>query len=87
MAGHALGRAESMTGTIAMVEYRGNLFALLGADGVPFSFRVTEGTRIEIAGKAAMFADLKYQMTKHATVEFVPMSNGNLAESVDVSRF
>jgi hypothetical protein len=82
--GHALAKPENIRGTISMVENNGDLFAT-GADGVPFSFIVTKRTQIEIAGQAAGLSDLKNEINKQASIEFVPMSNGNLIKTIDVS--
>jgi hypothetical protein len=52
---------------------------------VPYDFIVTRHTQIKIAGKSAKLADLRNQLNKKAAIEFLPMSNGNLAKTIDVS--
>lgn len=73
-AGHALGEAESLGGTVSVIENEGELLTLTGSNGVPYDFKVTGHTRITIAGNPAKVDDLRGQMNKQATIEFVRMS-------------
>ena len=84
-AGHALADAESLGGTVSMIGNAGEMLTLTGSNGVPYDFKVTGHTRIKIAGNPAKFDDLKGQMNKQAAIEFVPMSDGNIAKTVNVS--
>lgn len=82
---HALAKEEKIIGTVAILGNEGELLTVTGSNGVPYDFILTRHTQIKIAGKSAKLADLKDQANKQATIEFVPMSNGNLAKAVDVS--
>jgi hypothetical protein len=82
---HPPAKAEKITGTVSKLGNEGELLTLTAANGVPYDFIVTRHTQIKIAGKSAKLADLKDQVNKQAGIEFVPMSNGNLAKAVDVS--
>lgn len=83
--GHALDKAENISGTVAMLESSGETITLSGSNGVPYDFRLTKHTHVTIGGKSAKPDDLKNQVNKQATIEFVPMSDGNLAKTVTVS--
>ncbi len=83
-AGKVLGSSETLNGTISTVDTTSNLIVLTGSNGIPYNFRVTRGTRITVSGKKATFEDLSAQANAQASVEFVPRSNGNFAESIKV---
>lgn len=79
-----LGTKETLSGTVAMVDSTNHVLVLTGSNGVPYDFRVTRATRIMISGKKASFGELAEQSNHSASVQFVPRSNGNFAESVTV---
>ena len=81
---HVLGKAENLSGTISMVNEKDDVLSLVGSNGVPYDFRLTAHTQFKIGGKTAKFADLKDEMNRRATVDFVPMSDGNLVNTLHV---
>jgi invasion protein IalB len=83
-AGKVLGPKETLSGTISRVDTTNNLIVLTGTNGVPYNFRVTKGTRITISGKKAGLGELSAQANAQASVQFVPRSKGNFAESITV---
>jgi len=80
----ALGKVETITGTVSMVVPDKGTIVVNSASGVPYNFKVNRATRIKIAGQKAKLADLQGQTGKAATVKFLPLRTGNLARSVDV---
>jgi len=78
-------KAETISGTISMVETEKKLLVLVASSGVPFNFKVTGATRIKIAGKKAKLADLAAQTNKSAAVKFLPSRSGNVAQTIEVS--
>jgi hypothetical protein len=51
------------------------LVVLKADGGVPYNFKVTPATRIEIGGKKAGFEDLDAMTNANVSVTFVPMSD------------
>ncbi len=81
----AFGKAETISGTISIVDKDKKLVVLTGSGGVPYNFKITRSTRIQIAGKKAKLDDLAGQTNKQASVKFLPLRTGNAAQSVEVS--
>jgi len=79
-------KAETISGTISMVVAEKKLVVLTGSGGVSYNFKVSGGTRIKVAGKKAKFAELAAQTNKSATVKFLPLRSGNVAQSIEVSQ-
>ena len=79
-------KAETISGTISMVVVEKKLVVLTGSGGVTYNFKVTGGTRIKVAGNKAKFAELAAQTNKSATVKFLPLRSGNVAQSIEVSQ-
>ncbi len=82
----ALGKAETISGTISMVSTDERLVVVAGSSGVPYNFKVTGATRIRIDGKRAKLADLAEQTKKKVSVKFIPRRSGNIAQSIEVSQ-
>jgi hypothetical protein len=76
-------KAETLTGTISIVQADKKLVVVNDSSGVPFNFKVA-GTRIMINGKKAKLEDLSSETNKQATVKFVPLRSGNVAKSIEV---
>lgn len=81
----AFGKAETISGTISIVDKDKKLMVLTGPGGVPYNFKITRSTRIKIAGQKAKLDDLAGQTSKQASVKFLPLRTGNAAQSVEVS--
>ena len=79
-------KAETISGTISMVVAEKKLVVLTGSGGISYNFKVTGGTRIKVAGTKAKFAELAAQTNKSATVKFLPLRSGNVAQSIEVSQ-
>jgi hypothetical protein len=77
-------KAETMTGTLSMVVAEKKVVVLTGSSGIPYNFKVTSSTRIKIDGKKAKFDELSGQTKKSATVKFLPLHAGNMAQSIEV---
>ena len=77
-------KAETLSGTLAMVLTDKKLVVLTGSGGVPYNFKVTGSTRIKVDGKKAKLDDLAGQANKPATVKFLPLRSGNVAQSIEV---
>ncbi|MFZ0138855.1 MAG: hypothetical protein WAK89_17455 [Candidatus Sulfotelmatobacter sp.] len=82
---HALASAEDLSGTISMVDPTNKEVTLIGSNGVPYDFRVTTKTLVELSSNKIGTNELASEDHKPATVHFVPMSNGNLAERIQIS--
>lgn len=76
-------KAETLTGTLTIVQADKKLIVVNDSSGVPFNFKVT-GTRITVNGQKAKLEDLSSQTNKQATVKYVPMRSGNVAKSIDI---
>lgn len=81
----ALGPAETLSGTIMMVEVQKKLLIVKASSGVPYNFVVTPATRITAGKERLKLADLSARTDKAVTVRFVPTRQGNLARSVELA--
>jgi hypothetical protein len=85
---YALAKQESLRGTLAGTYTRAKqkvmVISLRGANGVPYDFQVTPRTHILIGKRKATPKTLAQQLNKPASVEFIPRSNGNIAESIHI---
>ncbi len=82
--GKVLGPKETLSGTLSIADTTQNLVIVTGANGIPYSFRVTRATKISVGGQKATIDELANQVNQQITVEFVPRSGGNFASSVSV---
>lgn len=82
---HALASAEDLSGTISVVDPTDKEVTLIGSNGVPYDFKVTTKTLVERSSNKIGTNELASEDHKQATVHFVPMSNGNLAERIQIS--
>lgn len=78
--------AQSVSGSISMVDADKKLVVITDSNGVPFDFKVTKGTRIEVNGKKSTLSDLAQQTNKQASVKYRDgLEHGLLAQSIQVS--
>jgi hypothetical protein len=82
--GHALASAEDLSGTITMVGPSDKEVTLIGSNGVPYDFQLTKKTEVELANQKIEANTLGGELYKQATVHFVPTSDGNLAETIEI---
>lgn len=75
---------ETLSGTISMFDAQQHVM-VLKSEGVPYNFKITKATKIEIGGARATFAELTNQTGSSASVTFVARRNGDFAKSVTVS--
>jgi threonine dehydrogenase-like Zn-dependent dehydrogenase len=77
-------KAETISGTLSMVVTDKKLVVLTGTGGVPYNFKVTGSTRIKVGGKKVKLDELAGQTNKLATVKFLSLPSGNIAQSIEV---
>lgn len=77
-------KAETVSGTLAMVVTDKKLVVLTGTGGVPYNFKVTGSTRIKVDGKKAKLDELAGLGKRAVTVKFLPVRAGNIAQSIEV---
>lgn len=77
-------KPETISGNLQMVITDKKLVVLTDSSGVPFNFKVTGATRIKVGGKKAKLDELAGQTNKSASVKFLPLRTGNVAQSIEV---
>jgi hypothetical protein len=77
-------KPETISGTLQMVATDKKLVVLTSSSGTSYDFKVTAGTRIKVAGKKAKLDELAAQANKTASVKFLPLRTGNVAQSIEV---
>ncbi|HET8924347.1 MAG TPA: hypothetical protein VFN26_15275 [Candidatus Acidoferrum sp.] len=78
-----LGVVEELSGTIQSVDVAASKVTVTSA-GVPYVFLLTKKTKIEINGEKGDLEALSKAVDQKASVRFVPRSNGNSADHVEV---
>lgn len=81
---HVLASAEDLSGTIAMVDPSDKEVTLIGSNGVPYDFKLTKETAVELSNQKIGIKELNSESHKQATVHFVPRTDGNLAENIKI---
>jgi hypothetical protein len=82
--GIVLATPENLSGTIAAIYPSDKVISVVGSNGVPYDFRVNRRTRMEMANQKITLAELKNDLRDHATIHFVPQSNGNIARTIQI---
>ncbi|HYM07009.1 MAG TPA: hypothetical protein VEU11_10655 [Terriglobales bacterium] len=77
-------KPETIIGSVVMVVKEEKLLVLEGTGGVPYNFKVTPATQIKVGEKKGNFDDLAGLINKRASVKFVPVREGNLAQSIEI---
>lgn len=77
------GAAEELSGTIQSVDVAASKVTVTSA-GVPYVFQLTKKTKIEINGEKGDQEALSKAVDQKASVRFVPRSDGNSADHVEV---
>jgi hypothetical protein len=79
-----LATPENLSGSIAAVYPSERVISVVGTNGVPYDFRVTKKTQIEMANQKVTLAELKNDLHDPASIHFVPQANGNRAETIQI---
>ena len=81
--GRVLGKAEEISGTIKSVDVAASTVTITSA-GIPYAFQLTKKTKIEIDGKNGDLEALSKALDQQVTIRFVPRSDGNIADQIQV---
>ena len=76
--------AETLSGSIMMVNPADNLVVVKGPDGVPFDMIVTPRTRITSGQESVGLKNLAKFQNQNASVKFIPERRGDVAESIHI---
>jgi len=77
--------AETLSGTILMVDPAKDLAVVRGTDGVPFDMIVTRATHIKSGDQHLKLSNLASDMNKNVSVRFVPEGRGDVARSIQIT--
>ncbi|HEY6344529.1 MAG TPA: hypothetical protein VIY49_23800 [Bryobacteraceae bacterium] len=80
----ALGKAETLAGTIMMVDQESNVVVVKDSKGTTFDIVVTKATRLRAGDQPVHLKDLTTDTKKPVTVKFVPERSGDIAQSIKV---
>lgn len=83
LAGHQLGASEAISGKISSVDTTTSTVTVT-FNGVPYVFRLTKKTKIQINGNKGDLEALAAHVNQSVSLRFVPRSDGNFAEQVEV---
>ena len=76
--------AETLTGTISMVDPEQHLVVIRDASGTPFDIVVIHATRITSGNQRLTLGDLSSDVNKNVTLRFVPERRGDIARSIQL---
>lgn len=77
--------AETLSGTMAMVDSGQKVVVVQDSSGVPFDMIVTPNTRIQSGDRTITFNDLTGDMTKTVSVKYIPERRGDVATSIRIN--
>ena len=80
---YVLGAAEELSVTIQSVDVTASKVTVTSA-GIPYVFQLTKKTKIEINGEKGDLEALSKAVDQKASIRFVPRSDGNLADHIEV---
>ena len=83
---HAAWRPETLSGKIVMVDPERKLVVLRDTSGIPFDMVVNRSTHIKSAGGPLNLTDLNSDVSRDASIKFVPERRGDVALTISVSR-
>jgi hypothetical protein len=76
-------KAETLSGTLVSADKK--IAVVAAANGIPFNFTLTGGTRVKVGGNKAKLADLSGAAGKSVSVKFLAQKKaGNVAQSIEV---
>ena len=81
-----MGQTETIRGSLMALVKEQRLVILKGDGGVPYNFKVTPATKIEVGGKKAGFEDLSTMTNASISVTFVPTRQGNIAKKIQAGQ-
>lgn len=81
--GRVLGEAEEISGIITSVDVAASKITMTSAR-IPYVFQLTKKTKIEINGKKGDLEALSKAVDQKASIRFVPRSDGNMADHIEV---
>jgi hypothetical protein len=81
--GRVLGKAEEISGTIKSIDVTESTVTITSA-GIPYVFQLLKKTKIEINGQKSDLEALTKEVDKKVSVRFVPRSDGNMADHIEV---
>jgi|SRR5215471_8615392 len=76
--------AETISGTITMVDPVRGLVVVRGPDGVPYDMAVTAKTRILSNNRVLTLQDLAQDQNQDVSVQYVPERRGDVAKAIRV---
>ncbi len=74
-----------VSGTITVVDPTDKEVTLIGSNGIPYDFKLTKKTQLELSNSKIGMNELASESHKQATVHFVPRADGNLPESIQIN--
>lgn len=77
--------AETLSGTITMVDPSLKTVVVKTSGGVPFDMVVTRNTRIKLGDRAITLQDLQEDTNKGVSVKFVPERRGDVARTIQLN--
>jgi hypothetical protein len=82
----AFGPAETIQGSLMWMVKEQRVIVLKAEGGVPFNFKVTATTKIEIGRKKSGFEDLDKLTDAKISVTYVPTERGNVATKIQIGQ-
>ncbi|HTW95158.1 MAG TPA: hypothetical protein VMB03_13685 [Bryobacteraceae bacterium] len=76
--------AETLSGTISMIDPALNTVVVQTSGGVPFDMVVTRNTRIESGNQTLTLQDLQQDTNRTVSVRFVPERRGDVARTIQL---
>lgn len=76
--------AESLSGTVSMVDPQKDLLVVRDSSGTPFDFVVTRSTHIRSGAQKEKLPQLS--ANEPVSIRFIPESRGDVAQKIDVGR-
>ena len=77
--------AETLSGTITMVDPGLQTVVVQTSGGVPFDMVVTKNTRIESGSRTVSLQDLEQDTNQKVSVRFVPERRGDVARTIQLN--
>lgn len=76
---------QDVSGTLSMVDSGQKVVVVTDSNGVPFNFKVTRGTKIQVNGKKGTLDDLSGQTNQQVSVKFRDhLDHGLVAQSIEI---
>jgi hypothetical protein len=77
--------AETLSGTISMVDPSQHILVVTDHNGVPFDIVVGRSTRIESGHQRLTLSELSPDINQSVTVRYVPERRGDIARTVNLN--